>query len=301
MRKQLASAHKVKKAVTSLMVLLIFLLPAVLGLQWIYSVMGGRDSRKVYSPPQQAEFNKGNPSSADALRPFDEPLITITFDDGWESAYTEGMPILEKYGIKPTHYILGDQFDDPQYLSEAQARSLQAAGHEIAAHTMTHRDLTTLTEDQVEWEQSESDKRLTSIFGPIREFATPLGASNDLVLRHTKPYYRSMRNTAGDPATMSDIDINVRENFDQYNINAYTVRDTTTTEDIQKMIDYTVRRKGWLVLTYHQVGDQESHWAVSKQVLDTHMKLIKDSKVRTATMGQVLDATGLAKEQKGGY
>jgi len=288
MRKNKATVtNRVKRAVTSLVLLLIFLLPLGLGVQWIYQAVLKGDGRDVTSD----YFNDSRyPVQTEPIHPCSEAVVTITFDDGWESAYTEGLPVLEKYGIKTTYYILGNTFDDPQYMSEAQVKSLQRAGHEIAAHTMSHPDLTSLTEDKLEWELSESNRILTEKFGPIHNFATPLGASNTSVVTHTQKYFRSLRNTAGDPETMGDNDINLCATLKPYDLNAYTVRDTTTSEDIQKQIDYVKQRGGWLILTYHQLGKHDSHWAIDQNKLDEQMKLVRDSGVRTATMQQTLDA-----------
>lgn len=282
---------RAKKVAGALVLLLVFLLPLLLGVQWAVDVSGGIDKRKVFSQRDIAAFRQSSSKSGGELRPFDEPLITVTFDDGWESIYSQGLPVLEKHNIKTTQYILGGHFDEQAYLSEAQVRSMQAAGHEIAAHSMTHPDLTSLSEADLEWEVGEADRQLTQKFGDMREFATPLGASNDMVLAHLKKYYRSHRNTASDPTNgVQDIDINLRDGFDRYNIQAFTVRRTTTPEEIKQLIDHTIQRKGWLVITYHQVDDSSSIYAVTKNALDAQMKLVTESPLRTATMGQVLDA-----------
>jgi peptidoglycan/xylan/chitin deacetylase (PgdA/CDA1 family) len=224
------------------------------------------------------------------IEPFSEPIITVTFDDGWESAYSEGFKVLEKYNIKTTQYILGGHFGDEAYLSEEQVHSMQEAGHEIAAHSMTHPDLTSLTEDKVEWELGESDRVLSDKFGAMREFATPLGASNDMVLKHLKKYYRSHRNTIGDATVADDTDINIGQTFNRYNINAFTIRKSTTYEELKNLIDYTIQRKGWLVITYHQVDDSSSDFAVAPKTLASQLQLIREKQIRTATLGQVLDA-----------
>jgi peptidoglycan/xylan/chitin deacetylase (PgdA/CDA1 family) len=292
---------KIRKIITSVIVLMIFLLPGFLSLNWLTGVLAGADHRKVYSEQALTDFHdRRYQANVEALQPFDEPIITITFDDGWESTYSQGLPVMEKYGIKATHYILGNNFDDTNYLSKAQVRSMDAAGHEIAAHTMSHSDLTTLPGDKLDWELSEADRLLGQLLGKdIREFATPLGASNAQVTEQSKKYYRSLRNTVSDPETVGDEDINLR-NFNPYNINAYTVRETTTPEDIQKLIDHTIQRKGWLILTYHQIGEKQGYWGATQDTLDKHMKLIRNSNIRPTTMGQALDAIEAAKEQKGG-
>jgi peptidoglycan/xylan/chitin deacetylase (PgdA/CDA1 family) len=290
MSKKLSLMGRAKKAAGTFALLAVFLLPLYLGTTWVLGMTGGVDTRPVYTQEELAGL-RGSYSENGDLKPFDEAVITITFDDGWESIYSEGFQVLEKYNIKSTQYILGGRFGDKNYLSEKQIKSMQGAGHEIAAHTMTHPNLTALNEKDLEYELSECDVVLSRKFGEMREFATPLGASNDMVLAHAKKYYRSLRNTASDPAEIEDVDINIRDTFDRYDINAYTVRSTTTLEDIQKLIDYTIQRKGWLVLTYHQIEqDNPSEFAVSPFVLDDHLNMVRQSNIRTATMGQVLDA-----------
>lgn len=284
-------AVRAKKFLGSAVILGIFFLPLLLSGVWVYQVVNSGDKRKVYSQADIVKMNGGCTVDVADIKPFDEPLITITFDDGWESIYTNGLEPMEQQCIKSTQYILGDHFADPQYLSEKQVRSMQQAGHEVASHTMTHPDLTTLTAQELEWELGEADKSLTKKFGDAREFASPLGASNDSVLEHIKKYYRSHRNTVGDPGNgVTDVDINVRETFDPYKINAYTVRNTTTADDIRNLIAYTKQRKGWLILTYHQVDDSDAHYAVTRAMLEEHLQIVKDSQVRTPVMGQVLDA-----------
>src|SRR4030095_1166977 len=227
MPKQSTHIARSKKFITSIFVLLIFIFPLVVSLRWMHDVMGATgasDPRKVYGLDEVARFK--DPScvvNTEGLKAFDEPLITITFDDGWESIYAQGFETLEKHCVKSTQYILGSHFDDPTYMSKKQAHSMEQAGHEIASHTMTHPNLTKLSPDSVTWELGEADRVLTQEFGEMRDFASPQGATNDMVLTEIKKYYRSHRNTASDPAELEDVDINLRETFDRYNINAYTV------------------------------------------------------------------------------
>lgn len=290
-KKHTSLAVRAKKILGSAVILGIFLFPVLLSGRWVYGVATAGDKRQVYDRADIAAMNGGCTVDVADIKPFDEPLVTITFDDGWESVYSAGLESLEKNCIKSTQYILGDHYGEVQYLSEKQVKSMHQAGHEIASHSMTHPNLTTLTADELDWELGESDRLLTNKFGDMREFATPLGANDDMVLQHIKKYYRSHRNTVGDPTNgVADNDINVRETFDPYQINAYTVRNTTTAEDIHNLVEYTKQRKGWLILTYHQVDDSDAHYAVTKAMLDEHLALVKQSGLRTPVMGQVLDA-----------
>lgn len=293
MSKKQPLVSKAKKAAGALALLFVFLLPLFLGARWVYSISGGIDNRQVFSQAEiDAMHDETCATAQDSnLQPFNEPIISVTFDDGWESIYSNGFAILEQCNIKTTQYILAEHFADKAYLSEAQVRSLQNAGHEMASHTMTHPDLTTLSEVEADWELSESGRILSEKFGKARDFASPLGATNSTVMNFIKKHYRSHRNTVGDPKEIEDVDINLSETFDRYNINAFTIRRSTTLEEVKKMIDYTIARKGWLVITYHQVdGADRSDFAVSPEELKEQLRLIKNSNISSATIGQVLDA-----------
>lgn len=285
------SARRARKFIASAVVLLIFLFPIAVNARWLAGMVSMRDKRTTFSK-QEIQAMRGEDCQEDLseLKPFQQPLVTITFDDGWESVYSSGLSVLERYCVKTTQYILGDHFKDANYLSEAQVRSLLQSGHEVASHTMSHPNLTTLSHESLIWELQESRRRLEAKFGRIQDVASPLGAYDERVLDVAKQYYRSHRNTAADPASIGDEDINTRENYDQYQIIAYTVRQDTTLEDIEKLVAYTKKRNGWLVLNYHQVDGSDAYYAVSKTALAQHLQIIRRYNVRIPVMGEVLSA-----------
>lgn len=288
---------RTKKLMASSFLLLLFLAPLFVSLNWLKDAFMQRDPRKVYATSEVMKFGENCSTRDKTIAPFDEPLITITFDDGWESVYSSGLEKLEKYCLKSTQYILGDHFSEYGYLSKSQVRSLYENGHEIASHTMTHPDLTSLPEGTLVWELTESRRLLSQEFGSVKDIASPLGATNQQVRDRIKQTYRSHRNTASDPAVIGDEDINVKDKFDIYQINAYTIRNTTTIEDIQKLIEYTIKRKGWLVLNWHQVDKSNAHYAVTPEVLEEQLRLVHESGVKTPTMGQVLDKISARRER----
>ncbi len=74
-----------------------------------------------------------------------EKLVALTFDDG-PTYYTEQyMAILNQYGVKATFNLIGEQVED--YASVCAANA--AAGNQIASHTWNHPDLTTLGEEEL--------------------------------------------------------------------------------------------------------------------------------------------------------
>ena len=83
--------------------------------------------------------------------------LTITFDDGWESAYTRGLPTLRDNGLRGNIAVVTESVDYwDGFLTLTQLRALRDAGWSLVSHSVGHYDLTTLTDAELEWELTES-------------------------------------------------------------------------------------------------------------------------------------------------
>lgn len=227
------------------------------------------------------------------LQPFDEPVITVTFDDGWESIYTASLPQLQYYGIPTTQYVLSGVFQNPRYMTAEQIKSFDAAGHEIACHTIDHSNLTTLTAYMVDKQLRDCQQTFQQQLGkPVTHFASPYGASSPATINAIQQVYATHRNTNGDITTngISDNDVNTRANINRYSIVAITIRRDTTLTQLQAVLDYTVKNKAWLVLNYHNVEDDGSEYGISPAVLEQQLEVISQTPARIVTVGQFMDA-----------
>ena len=88
-------------------------------------------------------------SGADALtgRPTGGPQVAVTFDDGFMDVLTVAAPVLARYQIPFTAFVVGGYLERPPasglYLDPAALRDLAAAPHaSIGAHGFTHQPLT---------------------------------------------------------------------------------------------------------------------------------------------------------------
>lgn len=226
-----------------------------------------------------------------APRLFEEGLVSVTFDDGWESIYSSGAPLLDEYDIPTTQYILPGEFDSRNYISKQQAKSLQKAGHEIASHSMSHPLLTEVDDTRMRYELTESKKMLAELglTGSTAHFAAPESAVNPAITKAISETYASHRNTFGDIENgVDENDVNIRTNFMRYDIIGYTVRTDTTVEHIKSALDYAKRNNGWLVLVYHQLDDSGTKYSVKPADFEKHLQLIRDSRVKPATIGNVM-------------
>ena len=88
----------------------------------------------------------------------DKPVV-LTFDDGHEDIYKNIFPILQKYNMRATVFVVTNHIGMKDFLTWDQARALQAGGFvDIESHTMTYKNLTTLKGDKL-WEEIYGSKQ----------------------------------------------------------------------------------------------------------------------------------------------
>jgi len=67
--------------------------------------------------------------------------IILTFDDGYDDNYTSAYPILRRYGLQGTFFIITGLVGRPGYLTWEQAREMRRGGMSLESHTCNHPDL----------------------------------------------------------------------------------------------------------------------------------------------------------------
>ncbi len=121
--------------------------------------------------------------------------LTITFDDGWASAYTRGLPTLRAHGLKGNVAVITESVDYWEgFLTLAQLRELRTAGWSMVSHSAGHPDLTTLTAIELESELTESKAWLgANGFGPSPVFIVPYHAFGARELAAIRRHYSAAR------------------------------------------------------------------------------------------------------------
>lgn len=114
--------------------------------------------------------------------------ILLTFDDGYRDFYTDAYPLLKKYHVKATAYIVPGFLDKPNYMFSYQVSDLVNDGLvEIGAHTIHHVWLKDMPKAQAEIEIAQSKKMLEDTFNiRVVSFAYPYGAFDKQALDLTK-------------------------------------------------------------------------------------------------------------------
>lgn len=104
-----------------------------------------------------------------------KPII-LTFDDGYEDAYTYALPVLKENNMTGTFFIIRDFVGRAEYMNQNQIDKMQSAGMEIGSHSLSHPSLEKL---------SAADQR-TQIFDSkdsAKTFCYPAGKFNDTTVK----------------------------------------------------------------------------------------------------------------------
>jgi peptidoglycan/xylan/chitin deacetylase (PgdA/CDA1 family) len=214
---------------------------------------------------------------------FSRPLLSLTFDDGYDNEYTQAFPLLNKYGLSSTQFIITDVLNTQGYMTNAQVLSMYKAGNEIASHTVTHNDLTKETQAQLLSEMAPSQSILQSIIGaPVTDLAYPYGTYNSSVVSAAQAVYAAARGV--------EDGFNSKDNYNLYNIKAQNVYNTTTASQISDWIYQAKLTNTWLVLVYHSVNPDTSAgiYNVTPSQLDQQLSAIQSSGIKVETMKQAI-------------
>jgi peptidoglycan/xylan/chitin deacetylase (PgdA/CDA1 family) len=221
-----------------------------------------------------------------SLRTTDTPPITgrvtLTFDDGHRGMYENAIPILSKYGLKSSQYIITGRFHFPGYVNQNEVLHMQSLGHEIGAHTRTHRDLTLLSQTEAQNEIAGSRSDLLAIgVNSVDTFAYPFGAYNSTV-RHI------VVNSGFKGARASNGGFNVA-GADKYVLSRQSVERGTTFAQVKGWVDEAMNSKKWLVLVFHKVDSSGEAYAITPALLDQIASYLKAQSIPIVTLREGLN------------
>lgn len=129
-------------------------------------------------------FVKDVPQILDGTIRYSTQSAILSFDDGYEDFYTDVFPLLKKYNMRATLYIITNYIGKKGFLSEAQIRELIDSDLvEIGSHTQDHVYLKVSPKDYADEQIRDSKKMLEETFNmKIKTFAYPYGAFNEYAL-----------------------------------------------------------------------------------------------------------------------
>lgn len=112
----------------------------------------------------------------------------LTFDDGYRDFYTDAFPILKKYQIKSTIFLISSFLGRSDFLTLDQVTEMLGSGLiEVGSHTLHHVNLKKANLNTATVEIAQSKTNLEKLFGiSVESFAYPYGAYDDQAVRLVK-------------------------------------------------------------------------------------------------------------------
>jgi peptidoglycan/xylan/chitin deacetylase (PgdA/CDA1 family) len=125
-------------------------------------------------------------------------LFALTFDDGYLSQYQLAVPVLERFGVPATFFVMGTGWQGDgvhQYMSPAQIQELAGRGHEIGSHTVNHPNLVSLRQRNLGAYLGEIVSSKTQleelVDDEVTSFCYPNGSFNAAVAGDVARLYRA--------------------------------------------------------------------------------------------------------------
>lgn len=214
----------------------------------------------------------------------DSGIVSISFDDGYDSDYKTALGIMQRCGIPAaTSYVIADKVGLPGRMSADQlAEMREVHGWDIAAHAST--DLTTLDEAGMRKEFETIRSFLLEHGYPegAAHFALPMGRYNDLVLRTSQSYFDSLRTIDVAPETLAP--------GDPYRLRVFYSGAYTTESQVEKALARCQEHRCWTHMVFHRIDEDPdaAPESVKAASFERFMKRVAESGLPVKTVPEVM-------------
>ncbi|MEK7557471.1 MAG: polysaccharide deacetylase family protein [Patescibacteria group bacterium] len=220
-------------------------------------------------------------------------VVTFTFDDGYEAVYQNALPILEKYNFKGV-FAIPLNFQKLEQTEGTKARpwmdwlEIKNRGHEVAAHSVNHVNLTELSTEKLDQELKEPQEKLQAT-----TLVYPGGAFNDAASEAARKYYSAARTVKrGFESLPPQNPMQLRSyNWTRHNFSAAKAN---------LLALWAYLTNSWLIETFHMVSDSDIRLVhtVREVDLDKHLKFVAKLPVTVKTIHEAI--SGHYHQERGG-
>ncbi|CAF3470990.1 unnamed protein product [Fusarium graminearum] len=209
-------------------------------------------------------------------------VIALTFDDGPLTYTNDILDLLDSKNVKATFFVAGNNrakghMDDSSNPWPAVMRRMHTAGHHIASHTWTHRNLNTVNSTIRTSEMIYNEMAFRNLFGWIPTYMRPpyleCNAGSGCLAEmsrlgyhvvdqnvDTKDYENDSPQLIQNSKNRYSAGVSTNSASNQYIVLAHDVHDQTVHNLTSYMID-TARSRGYRLVTVGEcLGDPRANW-----------------------------------------
>ncbi len=229
-----------------------------------------------------AQFSSVKPAVVD----LDEAIVSFTFDDVPECGFSNGLDILNRYGMRGTFYLSMCFLDHPTAEASFRSEHIHAAvdgGHELAGHTLNHIEAYDVSREEMLQNVMDNQKRIQEIVPSyaFKNFSYPYGhqtqAAREVVFHH---FDTGRGNEHG--INRGKIDLNNLKSMRLYEKNY-------TPEEIFGFLEQARKIRGWLIFYTHDIQASYSPYGCSPSYFEKAVKYCHDQGLRVLPVCEALD------------
>ena len=177
-------------------------------------------------------------------------MVSFIFDDGNDTDNTIMLPVFSGQGEVACSAIITNLLNTGGHLTTAQLQELVDAGWEVMSHTVTHPDLTALTEAQIITELSDSKDALEGLGFTINNLVYPGNKANTLVRQVARKYYKAARGNL--VHAQNEIVL------DTWGLRHFNMDDHTDIATYQGYVDTAETNNTWLIFNLHDTDSDDA-------------------------------------------
>lgn len=211
---------------------------------------------------------------------FKQGIVSLTFDDGYITQFTIGMPLLKERSIPATFYVVTGDIDS---ITRSLLINNLSKEFEIGSHTVTHPDLVKIGSTKATKELVDSQSFLQKYFGinAALTFSYPWGHYNTSIKKITKNLYLAARS--------SSKGFNSFYAPDKYALIMQDFNEHTEVSKANSWIDHAIKNQTWLIEMIHGINNV-GYSPIDSAELAEHLDYIKkvEDKIWCGTVSDVI-------------
>ncbi len=206
---------------------------------------------------------------------------SLVFDDGYKETIENVLPILDQYNLKATFAFAGK----PEMIEQTEQIScsnldilakIRKKRHEVASHTLHHKNLTQCSKQELKKELKKSQKLLCA-----QTIIYPGGKYNKKVIAEASKYYLAGR---GVEQGLNNIP---PQNF--YTLKSFVLRQNTKWFLLNREAKKAHQKNQWLIESYHLVSNRQKNYrfTVTPEEFENHLKKLIALNLWIAPLGKI--------------